>query len=81
MVTLTCGSTASALSLLGKSMGKAWGVAEVMVSMKNINNKKTMSVMEDILKLTFSLCRVCSCMGKLLREVARGLLGKLPKNS
>ena len=49
-----CFSKVRAL-LLGKSSFNAFGLTSVDVSIKKINNKKTMSVMEDMLKFATDL--------------------------
>lgn len=43
------------LELLGKRSFNAFGLTSVEVSMKKINNKKTMSVIDDMLKLALIL--------------------------
>lgn len=56
MVTLTFCITISEDLDEGKLTGRPEGVIKEEVSMKNINSKKMMSVIEDILKLAFTLC-------------------------
>ena len=45
--------------LVGKTMSKALVVTKVDVNIKKISNKKTMSVIDDMLKLGFIL--FCEC--------------------
>ena len=49
MVTLTRCITIAELLLDGRLIGKPEGVIKVDVSMKNINNRKIMSVIDDML--------------------------------
>jgi len=53
-IEIVCFSNVFAL-LLGKSSFKALGLTSVEVSIKKMSNRKTMSVMEDILKLALTL--------------------------
>ena len=53
-IEMVCFSNVFAL-LLGKSNFKALGLTSVEVSIKKISNRKTISVMEDILKLALTL--------------------------
>ncbi|MFT6199809.1 MAG: hypothetical protein ACJAQ2_001586, partial [Vicingaceae bacterium] len=43
------------LELLGSNNFKAFGLTRVEVNIKNISSKKTMSVIEDMLKLGLTL--------------------------
>lgn len=64
IITLTCGDEMSvALLLMGKSMSRAWGATEVTVSMKKMSNRKTMSVIEDMLNWGSIWCLVLSFIG------------------
>ena len=56
MVTLTFCSTISDDLEEGKFTGNPEGVMKEAVSMKKINNKKMISVIEDMLKLALILC-------------------------
>jgi len=53
-IEMVCFSNVFAL-LLGKSNFKALGLTRVEVSIKKISNKKTISVIDDILKLGVTL--------------------------
>tara|TARA_R110001592_G_scaffold162962_2_gene396618 strand:+ start:20871 stop:21053 length:183 start_codon:yes stop_codon:yes gene_type:complete len=54
--------TISELSLEGKFTGRPDGVINEEVSIKNISNRKIMSVMEDMLKLASILFFDCSAI-------------------
>ena len=56
MVTLTFCITISEDLDDGKFTGKPEGVMNEAVSIKKINNRKMISVMDDMLKLGFTLC-------------------------
>ena len=56
------------LSLLGRSNFKAFGLTKVEVNIKNINNKNTMSVIDDMLKLGETLFLVLIAISVLVRE-------------
>ena len=50
------------LLLEGKFTGKPDGVIKVEVSMKNINNRKIISVIDDILNAELTLYLLCKAM-------------------
>ena len=68
-IEIVCFSNVFAL-LLGKSNFKALGLTRVEVSIKKISNKKTMSVMEDILKLALTLFLL---LNTIIRYGVKGL--------
>jgi hypothetical protein len=51
------------LLLDGKLTGNPDGVMKVDVSMKNINNRNIISVIDDILKVVSTLCLDCNAIG------------------
>jgi len=50
------------LLLEGKLTGKPDGVIKVEVNMKNINNKKIISVIDDMLNAELTLCLLCKAI-------------------
>ena len=62
MVTLTRCIIMVELLLDGKLIGKPDGVIKVDVNMKKINNRKIISVMDDMLKDEITLCLLCKAM-------------------
>jgi hypothetical protein len=66
---MVCFSKVFAL-LLGNNSFNAFGLTKVEVSMKNINSKKTMSVMEDMLKFALTLFLL---LNAIIRYDVKGL--------
>ena len=54
-IDIFCFSSITFALLFGRSRFNAFGLTKVEVSMKKINNRKTISVIEDILKLGLTL--------------------------
>ena len=68
-IEIVCFSNVLAL-LLGKSSFRALGLTRVEVSIKKISNRKTMSVMEDMLKLALTLFLL---LNAIIRYDVKGL--------